>query len=410
MKTTRIFLKTAVMVFVTIKACISTTVGQEQTSSFQELLKLANTPPEDYPGVRDEFVRSGSTNRFDVLAATKASWQAGVMALIVNARRDYPEAFAEIDNITNSIPNIRGRFRYGYIAHGPAAEASVLERLCKGGRLFGTDRMGKSEYGELPSYGRGQLVESVFMTKTERSAPDDLWLVLAGADVSLELRAVALYSLRSNESEAARAIALSTLTNPKTTSLEKDALLRGWWMQRPNQPHFVWDVLTNTLSAWIADPSANTCGCLLLLESTNQPAYAVMRPIVLDAHAAEDARVCALVLLPEPSGTSNIPIFRQLLEDRQASARLKVAAAERLSGYPAAAVRQAVRELDLSALDNIDIATQIRLFKGLTKESNQEAVRFLQELSERPKAPPGIRKAAAEAATNLSNQLKVAPK
>jgi hypothetical protein len=160
--------------------------------------------------------------------------------------------------------------------------------------------MGKSEYGELPSYGGGQLLEEVYRRKLGSGVPEQLWLALAHVGVSPDLKAVALFALCRAESGEAQSMIYEALKSTNTIYIEKILAFRGL---ETSQPSYSWNVLRDSIGTWGNDLGLVVYGYTALAATTNASAHELLGKIARDANAPLANRVCAFSRYPDSSSS-----------------------------------------------------------------------------------------------------------
>lgn len=392
------------LVLVACGLCLlpSPAIGAIEPAQLQGLLTLARSSPQEYSTQRVAFLRTW-TNRVDVVEATKAGWEAGLMALIMNSRIDHPEEYRTFD-LGGPVETHGDRYGYGYVnlggLNGVPDEASIFEQLWKGGRIAPRDRevFGiVDEYGILPEYGRQQIVSVVCGQglKIGASVPEPLLLSVVSGGAPDDVRLMAAYFLSARETEPARAALQNLLANPDNPARVKKGALLG---VAAFTPSYGWPVLRDSFDSWGHDTNhlAYVSGYKALARLPEPAARGLLRSIALNPNADQILRQTAVGYL-DSTHAEKIDTFKSVLLDPSSSADLKIRAISGLTQFPGEQVRKLIEELDLKQFE-LRVQKSLVAAPAHVPRAGSEELRFVRAMSERTDLSPEVRQAAKEAA------------
>ena len=192
------------VLLVTVVAAASTAVAcRTETDELVELIALDGR---DYTIARDTLVHS-RTEPWDLRAALKVSWDAGLAAHVLDVRRAHPELFPQWDAVVPQETIIRDH----YSKH-PASFA-----LCSPGNspedearsAFLVEQIWKT--AAVPDWKVGALVS---FSCLRVSGPVELWLAVWEGATDPALRAVALHGVAQNLTPGLRPVVVAALGDP----------------------------------------------------------------------------------------------------------------------------------------------------------------------------------------------------
>ncbi len=200
---------------------------------FVELTEVAQLGPSAYVARRDELLLL-NWKPWDVQRAAEHSWEAGLVALILNARRAAPEAAAKWDALEpESNTRMAGVWRYD------------LGKLGEGDyQVFGIEELWRPRQRTIAYFGPS------FVLQQSLPGPVELWYAVWLHSGVKPLRHVAIHGIASDTSPRGRDTLRAIIEGESATVEEKGAVLGGLRMY---QPDYSTDLLLETADHWRAD-------------------------------------------------------------------------------------------------------------------------------------------------------------
>ena len=191
--------------------------GQDWTDGAQALMTVAREEQKEaYERARDDLI-ARHPEHWDVAEAVGFSWEAGLLALILNARLAEPGGFEKCDTLEPERTRaLRWEFPYRNITLSEEGTAAFLiEQVWK-----------TSEYDDVAF---DTLAELTRVCGTGRliGGPRELWVAVWANAQRRDLRAIAIHAIASYGDEAARDMALAALMDNDLDLRTKEGVIAG---------------------------------------------------------------------------------------------------------------------------------------------------------------------------------------
>src|SRR5581483_6671387 len=229
-----------------------------QSIDLPALITLAQTPPEQFHTQLAHYLTT-HTNRFDVAAAATNGWQACLTAMIINSRLDHPAEYQVVDTPTPS-GNISLETSYMVLSiSNKFDEASVYDRLWKGGQLSGRDMTNfglTNEFGLLPGgYPEGILSRTIWSRlRLSNVVSTSLLINILHSDAPSELKGFAAYGLTQRDTADAESALLPVLQDTNLPIMMKRAVFFGIEFFAPT---YGWQLMSDSRSNWEFETNGN---------------------------------------------------------------------------------------------------------------------------------------------------------
>ena len=327
-----------------------------QTNSYQDLVALAGLPTEQYFPQLTNYLAT-HTNHINVSDAAQSGWQAGIMALIINAHLDLPGITSLV--AVDTLPNRSGNSSYGFwsTTNGPDP-GSVFEGLWKGARLSDYDRERwnlTNEYGPIPPAGRYNFFNDRLNWKIQMptNVPDSLLFDLVQSDAPSQMRAVAAYCLPQRDNETVRGFLFQQLTNTGGDANVRQEIISGLGNSNPS---YLWPLLRDVYGI-LGLTDSNISGVGVLKGAPQPEAKAFLLSALANTNLQEGVRLGALHAI-DPANPNAFGVLSNLVANTNTPRELMRYAAGSLENYPVSQVTNFLQSINLN---NYEEAVQVLL-------------------------------------------------
>ena len=374
-----------------------------QSIDLPALITLAQTPPEQFHTQLAHYLTT-HTNRFDVAAAATNGWQACLTAMIINSRLDHPAEYQVVDTPTPS-GNISLETSYMVLSiSNKFDEASVYDRLWKGGQLSGRDMTNfglTNEFGLLPGgYPEGILSRTIWSRlRLSNVVSTSLLINILHSDAPSELKGFAAYGLTQRDTADAESALLPVLQDTNLPIMMKRAVFFGIEFFAPT---YGWQLMSDSRSNWEFETNGNlsftgfnTVGTLTDLGAAN-----FISNSVTDTNLPGYARANALDVL-RPKLANPLAFYQSLLLDTNTPPKLAQAVSGELYKFSASAVTNLLQQLDLTRFDS-DTQGDLVVSPLEPRDAGTNELQYVRSLSQRTDLSQDARDQAASAAANFA--------
>ncbi len=374
----------AVRLLTLIVLLVSFTIpASTQVEVFEKLAAAGKSRPEQYPELRRELEKAYPEG-VDVDKATENSWEAGLMAVILNERVKHREVFAKLDQYH---PALQANGEWNYMPYDlfskdrkdvTAEKVWLFERIWKGCMLKPSYRgVTEQKLGLVPF--RMQMINSLLRRGSIECRPE-LWRKLIKAAQSDDLMRIACFSLPGHSDPQSVGLLTDLIISQEASDEAKVYVLTG--IER-HQPSWAGKVLLGSFDKWDGGNGRMMEVFLRTMASLQETGTrAKLYEILEDSQRQVSVRLIVLEALGRYSMETDASVIEKLIR-KDVPDELMNGAAAAIRWLPIEKLRPIARPLLTDSLGEAAISS---LVDGMVL-GREEDISFLRSLTQRADLP-----------------------